>query len=194
MPREIDWETRIDAEEMYIVDGLTYEQVSEKTGVSVSQLQRWGAEGQWPDRRKEYRNALTDIRRQQVILRQKLIEKAINSLDPQAVYAVARLERAVTSSQKAEAEKPDYTDVKIEISSGEDAVAALKAAVETRLGAMVSKPGTIDLKAIKDIKEALELLEKMESEYAPEKQETTESKDLPADLLNRIKEQVYGLV
>ena len=45
MPVEYSFETRERAEELYIVEGLTFAQVSEATGVSVSQLQRWGQEG-----------------------------------------------------------------------------------------------------------------------------------------------------
>jgi hypothetical protein len=41
-PESYSWEIREAAEELYIIDGHTYEQVAEATGVSISQLKRWG--------------------------------------------------------------------------------------------------------------------------------------------------------
>ena len=43
MAKEISWEIREQAEELYIVDGKTFDEVAEITGVSVAQLKRWGA-------------------------------------------------------------------------------------------------------------------------------------------------------
>lgn len=89
MPTEIDWETRQRAEELYVLEGLTYEEVSRRTGVSVNQLQRWGApdKGGWVERRKQRREALADIRRYEIEAVRGLMERAAQSLDPQMVYA-----------------------------------------------------------------------------------------------------------
>lgn len=91
MGQEISLEIRWTAEELYIIDGLTYEQVSKKTGVSVSQLQRWGTESDWPARKREHRQASSDIRRKSLLLQKKLIDSAFDSMDPQMVYAAVRL-------------------------------------------------------------------------------------------------------
>jgi DNA-binding transcriptional regulator YiaG len=190
MPREIDWETRIDAEELYVVDGLTYEQVSERTGVSVTQLQRWGTDGGWVERRREYRNALGDIRRNTVKLRQALIESALNSLDPQAVYAVARLESATRATKSSQ---PDDRPVAISkpIETSADAVAALKVALEQKINMLLSKPGSIDLKAIKDLKSAMELLERMESDAAAENAAgENKTKTLSPERVREIRDQL----
>ena len=189
MPREIDWEIRIDAEELYVVDGLTYEQVSERTGVSVSQLQRWGTDGGWVERRREYRNALGDIRRDTIKLRQQLIKKALESLDPQAVYAVSRLESATRATKSSQPEdRPVAISKPIETSA--DAVTALKSAVEQKVNMLLSKPGSIDLKSIKDLKSAMELLERMESDAATEAAGETKTKTLSPERVREIRDQL----
>lgn len=95
MGKEIDWEIRVYAEELYVVRGLTYNQVAEATGVSISQLKNWGGAGSWRQKREEYRSAQGEIKRNTVLLRKNMIAKALNSLDPQDVSAVSQLE-AVT--------------------------------------------------------------------------------------------------
>ena len=92
MAREVDWETRGYAEELYVVDGLTYEQVSDKAGVHINTLQKWGSHEDWPAKRREYREALQEIKANTVLLRKKLIQKAVASVDPQDIYAAVRLE------------------------------------------------------------------------------------------------------
>lgn len=109
--KEISWEIREQAEELYIVDGKTFDEVAEITGVSVAQLKRWGAgfpdpddqekkSSSWMDRKKEYRRQFSDIHRDTVRLRQKLLQQALNTLDPQQVYAAVRLEMMAARKDK----------------------------------------------------------------------------------------------
>ena len=113
MAKEISWEIREQAEELYIVDGKTFNEVAEITGVSVAQLKRWGAgfpdpddperkSSSWTDRRKEYRQQFADIQRDTTKLRQKLLRQALNTLDPQQVYAAVRLEMMAARQDKKE--------------------------------------------------------------------------------------------
>jgi len=88
----IDSELHEHAEDLYIIDGLTFEEVAEATGVHIRTLQSWSAQEGWPEQKREYRKTLGEIKRKTVQLRKKLIEKAFDSLDPQHVYAAARLE------------------------------------------------------------------------------------------------------
>lgn len=114
MGKEISWEIRERAEELYIVDGLTYEQVADATGVSVSQLKNWGVDGQWREKREEYRKALGEIKRNTVLLRKRLIAQALSSLDPQHVYAAARVENiSIKQGTKEESMAPDIDRPKI---------------------------------------------------------------------------------
>lgn len=109
MPSEISWEIRERAEGLYIIDGLTYDQVADRTGVSVTQLKRWGADGKWTEQKKEYRRELSDLRRGSVQLRAKLLRKVLDSPspDPQDVYALARFERVAALTTGAREEKID---------------------------------------------------------------------------------------
>lgn len=113
MAKEISWEIREQAEELYIVDGKTFDEVAEITGVSVGQLKRWGAgfpdpddpekkSSSWMDRKKEYRQQFADIHRDTTKLRQKLLRQALNTLDPQQVYAAVRLEMMAARQDKKE--------------------------------------------------------------------------------------------
>lgn len=92
MGKEIDWETREQAEELYIVDGRTFEEAARITGVSVSQLKNWGRDGDWKEKRQEHRQLLRSIKSTKVKLRRELLQKALQSQDPQDVYAAVRLE------------------------------------------------------------------------------------------------------
>ena len=106
--KEISWEIRERAEELYIVDGLTLEQVARETGISIQSLRKWSAEEGWRDKKREYRQALSEIKRKTVLLRKKLIEKAFDSLEPQDIYAAVRLENvAVKHTPKKEDTEPD---------------------------------------------------------------------------------------
>jgi hypothetical protein len=99
-----------------------------------------------------------------------LISKALKSLDPQDVYAISSLESTVAKVQQAAgADMP--TDVSAEkriIKTPQDAVDALGDVVEGKINGMLTKPGTISLAGIKEMKQALELIEKMKDKYKPE--------------------------
>ena len=160
MGKEISWEIREQAEELYIVDGLTFEQVAEKTGVSVSQLKRWAAvtadqaeKGlrSWTERRREYRTAHTNIRRDTVLLRKRLIAKALVSLNPQDVFAISSLESTAAKLQQQSAAAdpeavPDGGPIRIETPA--DAVEALQTVVERRIKTQISRPESISLKSV----------------------------------------------
>ena len=93
MGKEIDLETRFEAEDLYIIDGLTYEQVAARTGVSVSQLKNWAAAGGWREKRAEYRQSQSTNRVKVERLRQLMLDQALGSADPQAVYAAVRVQQ-----------------------------------------------------------------------------------------------------
>jgi hypothetical protein len=188
---EYSWEVRERAEELYVVDGCTYDQVAEATGVSVSQLKRWGAEGDWSGRRRQYRQDLAEIRRNMVTLRRELIRKALTSLDPQDIYAIGSLETVAARAAKQE-EAPPPAEISMEIHTPADAVKALEQAVEAKLNAMLARPGVLNLGGIKDMKKALELIEELKAKHLPA-EEKKAARELTPAMLKAIREQVYGL-
>ena len=209
MAKEISWEIREQAEELYIVDGKTFEEVAEITGVSIGQLKRWGAgfpdpddpddpekkSSSWTDRKKEYRSAFANIRRDTVLLRKRLISKALESLDPQDVYAISSLESTVVKVQQAAGSDipAQSSKEKRTIKTPQDAVDALGDVVEARINGMLTKPGAINLSAIKEMKQSLELIEKMKAKYKPEITEKETTKGLSDEVAQDIQKMILGM-
>lgn len=198
MPTEISWETRERAEELYITGGLNYDQVADATGVSVTQLQRWGKAGDWFERKREYREQIASIRRDTVKLRAELLKKAIRSKQPQDVYAFARIEQvaqlAASRAAKSAAENPLPAESPgpIEINAPGEAVDALMEVVERRLNAMLTRPGELKLSAVKDLKSTLELVEKLKEKYRPE-DKAGGQKGLSDELVEEINSKILGV-
>jgi hypothetical protein len=197
MPTEISWEIRERAEGLYIIDGLTYEQTAERTGVSATQLKRWGADGAWGERRAEYRRELSDIRRGTVQLRAKLLRKVLDtpSPDPQDVYAFARIEQVAAAAAAKTQPEPQGSAIaegaeQRVIRTPEDAVAALGDALQKKINAMLNAADGIDLAGIKEVKQCMELIEKMKTQMAPEGGADPSERALDAKTIRSIREQL----
>ncbi|MBW1991805.1 MAG: hypothetical protein JRI59_06765, partial [Deltaproteobacteria bacterium] len=96
MGREHTPQTVWRAEGLYIVEGLTYEEVAAATGVSRTQIQRWAVKYNWEERRRQLREELRQARTQMLsdtlALAQAVLKEARESPeDPQKIYAAARL-------------------------------------------------------------------------------------------------------
>lgn len=187
-----DPELRERAEELYVIDGMTQEEVSRAVGVSERTVASWAAEGQWKERQKEYRNAASEIRRYTRLTKLKLIKAAMTSLDPQQVYAFSALERATSGARDAEAEIP-FSGTVPEIRTPQEAVDALQRAVEAKLGAMLSQPGAVSFAGIRDMKKAMELLEDMRVRYPVEGGTETRKRGLSDDTVDEIKRRILGI-
>ncbi|MBU1565571.1 MAG: hypothetical protein KJ630_08075 [Proteobacteria bacterium] len=168
-PESYSWEVRESAEELYIIDGRTYEQVAETTGVSTSQLKRWGTEAtpSWMDRRREYRQAQTSVRRGVMLAKAKLIESVIETEDAQKAYAFSALvSSAKTLDDEARSRmqlEPQPTDTEPQGEMVTDTTEALTAAIQRKIGTMLSAPNGITLATIKELQGALQLLEKLKA-------------------------------
>jgi dihydroorotate dehydrogenase len=182
------------AEELYVLNGLTHEDVAADVDVSVRTIANWAKEGRWTQKRKEFRSASADIKRYATLTRLNLIKKAMRSTDPQAVYAFAALERATNAGTLPDVppvESPEVPTAR-EIRTPEDAVNALQEAVESKLNMMLCNPAETKLSGIKDIKKALEMIGDMKTTYAteapPEIDEDTREQDRTKliDEVNRI--------
>lgn len=193
MPKEIAGEIRDQAQDLYIFEGYTYDQVAEATGVSRSQVQRWGADEGWPDKKREYRRASSEIRWNTVRLRRDLIKNALDTLDPQAVYAAANFERAAQKTlvrqEQGLAPAADGAIEPREIHTPAEAVAALQAVVERKVNRMLSG-GDVSLAGIKEMQQALVLIEKMQAKYTTDDGEDVKEKVLDAEAVRNIREQL----
>ncbi len=173
------FEQRDQAEELYVLEGLTLEKVAEQMQVSVRTVENWSAAGKWKEKQKEYRNATADIARYTRLTKLKLIKQAMQSLDPQQVYAFAALERA-TAANKAQdpAELVEGTQA---IKTPEDAVEALQKAVELKINGMIANPANLSLSGLKDMKKALELIDEMKARYVVETETKPEGETAEKD-------------
>lgn len=198
MPESYGWDTIEAAEELYILDGLTFDQVAERTGVSVSQLKRWSADSvpTWPERRKEYRAAQVSVRRGVMLAKAKLIASVIESEDPQKAYAFGSL---VASGKQIDAEAKERMQVAPVTAAPVDAAAsplvdgtnmvdALRQAVQARVAALTQQPGAVTLKAIQELLAAMEMLERKTA--GTDEQATGGLTDEAADAIRR---QILGL-
>ena len=100
------------AKELYIIDGLTLEQTAKKTELPIQTIKAWSADEGWYEQKRANRAALTAIRQKTLELQQKLTEKALETLDPQAIYALSRLRRA-TRQEKSEEQVADVDRPKV---------------------------------------------------------------------------------
>lgn len=193
MAEPFDLETRQRCAELWVEQGLTYEQVAGRTGVSVATLKKWAEAEGWGELRREYRETRRQIRANTIRLRKALIEKALASLHPQDVYAVTSLETVMLRAQQTAeggAEAQQQIVVR-EIKTPEDAVAALQAALEQRVNGMLAR-GDITLSAVRDVKHTLELIEKLKEKYMPQDAQQPVRRELDDQTLQHIKD-IYGI-
>lgn len=87
------FEQKAEAQDYYVTEGLTYDEVSEETGISVSQLKEWGRELGWFDLRAEYQR--NELRKKAAIKRAEanLAEKIEQDGNPQSIFALSHLLR-----------------------------------------------------------------------------------------------------
>lgn len=119
--------TREEGAELYIIDGLTFDEVAKETEVAPSTLKIWASEEGWQERRREYRRAARKTQTDILKLRQRLFEAALENCDPQTVYAAVRLESvAAKQAPKQERAEPDIDRPKLFLENMEFIAETLK--------------------------------------------------------------------
>jgi len=193
MAEPISWEIREAAYDAYVTDGMPYDQVARVSGVSVSQLKRWGQEDKWGDARKEYRQALQSIRRDTVKLRAGLLKKALGSQDAQDIYAFAALER-IEASRKTGTVAPAVPAMEKlrEIKTPEDAVDALEEVVQLKLNRLLSQPETLQLSQVKDMKQCMDMVGQMRAKYARTDDGKKQTRGFDAEEMKRLQRMLEG--
>jgi len=189
MAQEIPWELREQAEELYIVDGLTYEDVARHTAIAVQTLKKWGAAEGWPGKRREYREALGDIKRNTVLLRKKLIVKALESLNPQDVYAASRLESVAARARAGEPVQPVHIEQTIK--TPQDAVNALQEAIERHINMLLIQPGAMTPAVLRDLQKSFELVDEMKRRYQADAGK--QARGLTAKKAEEIRNHILGV-
>jgi len=219
-PQEYSWEVRERAKELYVVDGLTFEQVAADTGVSVTQLKRWSAEEKewaekqfqegesdtglkpvaqdWPEARKEFRLALGVIRRDSTLLRAKLITNALGGGEFKQVLSAAIWEKT-QAGKKTEDRRPETAPPPSPvpgppsiIKTPQDAVLALEVVVARRINLMAMQPELLNFNAIKDLQKTLGLIGELKLKYQPD-DKTGPAPGLSDEAAAEIRRQILGV-
>lgn len=87
-------ETRQKARDLFVEQGLSYEEVARQTGVSVNNLKKWGSEEKWTKQRDEYQREFAQFHAKIGKLKLKLVNEALDTGEPQKIYALSGLMRA----------------------------------------------------------------------------------------------------
>lgn len=183
------------AQELYCLDRLSFDRVSQLTGVATSTLKRWADKYQWRERRDELAQVESEIRFNTVLGRKAILERLLTAEDgkeaSQVAFAVASLESlALKQAELAAAGRiPTFAEptARPHIATCADAVAALRQAIENKVGMALADPGKINAATIKDVSQCLDLLANLEGSLpkpkAPEaEQKRGLSKDMAAAL------------
>jgi len=87
-------------ENLYIYKQKTYEEISRLTGVPVVTVQRWSEKYEWRSQKLAQIKRRVDYRKNLYELRDQLLDAARMSSNPQAIYALAGLQRIIESEEK----------------------------------------------------------------------------------------------
>lgn len=193
MGREHPPETVFRARELYCVDRMTFAQVAKAMGVAESSLKRWSENYGWQATRQEIAQAEMDIRADTLLARSRLLKALIKSADAQTGFAVASLE-SLAMKQADALRQGKLLDATLgtkpqrPIRTREDAVLAVREAIERRLQQLVGMPDLVDLRSLQDVQRCLGLLETLERSVATGAEEESASKVLPADVTQALRE------
>ena len=98
--REYSFDIVETGENLYIYKQKTYEEISKITGVPVVTIQRWSEKYEWRNKKLEQVKQRVSYRRDLYMLRDAMLKKAMDSTDPQAIHALANLQRVIDAEEK----------------------------------------------------------------------------------------------
>lgn len=195
---EYEPETVWKAQELYCVDRLSFARVAELTGVSATTLKAWSEKYGWRVKREEIAQAESDIRVNTIKGRKVALEMLLEAGDgkeaSQMAFAVASLESlALKQAELAAAGKipSAAAPARPKIATRADAVAALREAVERKLGVALADPAQITTATVQDVKKCLELVEELEATLPKETAQKTE-KGITEETRERIIKAMAG--
>lgn len=194
MPAEYSFEIRERAEELYILDGLIFEEVAARTGVSESQLKRWAlaATPPWTVRRREYRQAQTSVRFSVMLAKSKLIQGVLDTQDPQKAYAFSSLCSSGRLLEQAAKEPVQPAGPQRTIETAQDAVTAMAEALQSKVNNVLATPGGLNFAAINDLQKTMALIEQLTAKYLGDAKKATRQ-GLSDDTVREIREQILGI-
>ena len=115
MAREHDLEIRFQAEELFVEQRLTHEEISDRLDIGLSTIRRWSAEGDWKTLREEHFQRRRMLKQNLAKLRENMMERAAENLDPQDVYAVIRLEKLAQERERGHGESENRGNGEVDL-------------------------------------------------------------------------------
>lgn len=93
-------EEKVHARQLFVEEQLSYAEVAAETGVSLSQLKKWGSAGDWDNEQKafekDYLGLLSNLHK----LRNDVVKKAMDTKHSQDIIAVTNFLKAVPIGRK----------------------------------------------------------------------------------------------
>lgn len=193
-------ETVWKAQELYCVDRLSFARVAELTGVSATTLKAWSDKYGWRAKREEIAQAESDIRVNVIKGRKLALDKLLEAESAKQAapmaFAVASLESlALKQAELAAAGKiPNAAQQApaVRVTTREEAVTALREAVERKLNAALNAPERITAETVKDVSRCLELVAELEAKTATTEQTAPKVKGLSPENVQAIREILEG--
>lgn len=180
------------AMELYCSDRMSFVAVSQATGVADSTLRRWADFYGWREKREEIARAEADLRADKVLARAKTVRALLETPRADLAFAVSSLESLAlreAEAARSRTEREPETEEAIPVNSPAEAAAALRRVVEKKLGRLLSRPEGVDLKAVREVRDCLDLIGRMESGT---EEAATPSGGVSAELAERIAEAMRG--
>lgn len=199
MAQEYPAEVREHAEELYCVDGRTFEEISSLTGVAVRTLKDWARTRGWTEKKTKVREALGSIRMNRIMARAALMEKLLETLSAQDAFAVAALENiALKAAKSADAGRPSAKAApgagRRRVKNEKEAVEALEEALQLKMNAILSAPGELTAEVAKDVKQVLDLIAHLKSRCKAEEDEgKPKPRGLSKETVDEIRRKILGL-
>jgi transposase-like protein len=197
MGKEHPPETVFRAQELYCVDRLTFAQAAQAVGVAESTLKRWSETYGWQAKRSEVAQAEMDIRADFVLARSRMLKALLESKDAQTGFAVASLEglamkqaEALRQGRQVENAAAAAARPLREIKTDADAVSALEEALSIRLNQILADPARVDLKTVRELQQAIDLVQGMRKGAAKGEQR---KKGLSPEMAEAVRSQILGV-
>lgn len=155
------------AQELYVIDRLSFAKVAERTGVTATTLKSWAKKFQWKQKREEIAQIEAESKMDLYRSRQKAIKMLLESGDgkecSQMAFAVSSLENLALKQQELQQSLALSSDQpkKAKVISKDDAYKQLGQAVEGRLQYVMQNPQAITTKNIQDVLNMLKLMEQV---------------------------------
>jgi hypothetical protein len=158
------------AQELYCVDRFSFDRVAELTGVSATTLKAWADKFGWREKREQIAQDECDIRVNRIRGRKVVLDRLLNSdngmVTAQLSFAVSALETLAMKQQELAASgkiPAAEAEARPVIVTRADAVAALRTAVENKLGLALADPQSITSATVKDVAQCLALVDELEA-------------------------------